>query len=747
MNRFKILFAIAGILIVVFFIASGIYFHTHIKYKKPEVASVNAPVELMVDLRIDSLKIVHLKSSLVDFESSFEADHLTNEKHYSGKKSLAFSPNLEYGATITQAAIDFLPNNIIRKINVSFRLLSDEDFKDNVFVLEAIDSDGKMISWQGEGIPSGKHKWDLVDIEFNVDFKSAFQISHFKTYVWNKNKNTFYIDDLNMEYLGNSRPETFDPPPKISSFYYDMEGPDELENGGTISEDVAHSGKRSSLVSGKNSCSASISKKYSDVVNGTLKLVLASAWIYPTSKNQESTFVFEVRSPDGSFAYWGGKSIADMNLEVNTWHKLNAMFQIPQENYQKFRPDDELHVYMFNNNDTKVYVDDILVSFGDVPAPPGSHCFVEMNSVMNNKYTFDRTHPPYPIRYISLAEIGNHSSSCLIDNESECYGRLNPGENIFAGKFISANSGTDELISINEASIELYQFCKSAGRFVIAGKIQHSFQTITHAVTGDFTGNGKQEIFLITHAGSVLLGFSELPSVHCADNLNGSKMHELWSGEFGNQGKLLSADLTGDHKDELILTDPAGRYRAMTFDGHDWKIIAENNSPFPSLDSTSTQITGLFSRSGTMQLITCFMGEDKIHTAFISLNGNKLKAIDLGIDNVFAPDDQLFRVQTKGKLDEIISFNHSRRFELKKIYPESRQFYISSTIDFRGYDKDQNPKYYEFPKIIPGNFTGSGLEILCILRNCADVDFDGKHCRQFQKIQDLPDKIQLYKFN
>jgi hypothetical protein len=45
------------------------------------------------------------------------------------------------------------------------------------------------------------------------------------------------------------------------------------------------------------------------------------------------------------------------------------------------------------------------------------------------------------------------------------------------------------------------------------------------------------------------------------------------------------------------------------------------------------------------------------------------------------------------------------------------------------------------------NFTVSGLEVLCILRNCADSDFDGNHCKEYKPLSDLPDKIQLYKFN
>ncbi|MBA3704654.1 MAG: hypothetical protein H0W84_01750, partial [Bacteroidetes bacterium] len=58
---------------------------------------------------------------------------------------------------------------------------------------------------------------------------------------------------------------------------------------------------------------------------------------------------------------------------------------------------------------------------------------------------------------------------------------------------------------------------------------------------------------------------------------------------------------------------------------------------------------------------------------------------------------------------------------------------------------DYNPKYYEFVKIIPGNFISSTFSSLLILmQNCGDTDFNGIHCDKIENVPYLPNSTQLY---
>ena len=67
------------------------------------------------------------------------------------------------------------------------------------------------------------------------------------------------------------------------------------------------------------------------------------------------------------------------------------------------------------------------------------------------------------------------------------------------------------------------------------------------------------------------------------------------------------------------------------------------------------------------------------------------------------------------------------------------------TVDFKGYSNDYNPKYYEMVKIIAGNFVSpKQTSLLVMMCNCADKNFDGKHCNTIENLPYLPNSTQLY---
>ena len=128
----------------------------------------------------------------------------------------------------------------------------------------------------------------------------------------------------------------------------------------------------------------------------------------------------------------------------------------------------------------------------------------------------------------------------------------------------------------------------------------------------------------------------------------------------------------------------------------------------------------------------------------------KIKTINENekVNTIFTSEDILYPIRVKGKkYNDILTFKNQWRFELKYITIDSKSFYVSSVVEFNEYAADQNPKYYEFPRLIPGCFTGNETELLCILRNCADNNFDGKHCFSYSSATDLPNTIQLYTFS
>ena len=119
------------------------------------------------------------------------------------------------------------------------------------------------------------------------------------------------------------------------------------------------------------------------------------------------------------------------------------------------------------------------------------------------------------------------------------------------------------------------------------------------------------------------------------------------------------------------------------------------------------------------------------------LDNNKL--IPKSTDVIFIGD------YSGNKKQEILEFNSDWRFDLKLIELNKTEYTTLGAIDFNGYANDYNPKYYEFTKILSGNFvTTNKTSIIIISCNCADANFNGKHCNQLENNPALPNSVSLY---
>jgi hypothetical protein len=106
----------------------------------------------------------------------------------------------------------------------------------------------------------------------------------------------------------------------------------------------------------------------------------------------------------------------------------------------------------------------------------------------------------------------------------------------------------------------------------------------------------------------------------------------------------------------------------------------------------------------------------------------------IGLDTL-KPADQFFGLEGKGRKPLLFRYNRDWRFDLKDIRFNDTTYVIQSAFDFHGYDKDQNPKYYESLKLVPGNFLDSETTSVLVIGHVSKQ-------RQYQAI--LPDFVHLY---
>jgi hypothetical protein len=574
-------------------------------------------------------------------------------------------------------------------------------------------------------------------------------------YAWNKNKSIFYVDDIHIQFRGieqiyNTALITNNI--KQSSFHFDMENDSLLQNTVSLTDELSLSGKYSSVMKGRDQTSVMICKGIESVVNDTLRNLTASVWIYPLTENVNCVLTLEVRSVDDEQIYWSGKSTEKMNLKARQWEKLNSLFNIEPEDYSKFNPDDEICIYLNNKSDATVYADDFDVSFGPTPSRPGNQTIVDMNAREGGVYNYERYHPPYRTSDMQLKNIGNSDSQFLVGSDTIEQACLSPYDILFSGNFSGHSALTDELLSINSKDLSLFHYCENKKRFILDGVISfdknnYPYDNIT---TGDFNGDGKKEILLLSSGTSSMYSISTLSKNSCNDIMKGISLNELWKGKLENKNmKFLTGNYSGNIADELFFAGKNGNIILKGFENGKWKTLLEDTVPGAIFSDSSTSVSIKYLSTDYENIISIYSQNKIIKGQILDFKANKLNRQHMpdesSLYNFFAADDQLFPIRTKDpKKENILSYNARWRFELKNITYDKKGFYIASIPEFTGYTSDQNPKYYEVVRLLPGNFTGGATNILCILRNCADKNFDGRGCKNFESMNELPNRIQVY---
>jgi hypothetical protein len=84
---------------------------------------------------------------------------------------------------------------------------------------------------------------------------------------------------------------------------------------------------------------------------------------------------------------------------------------------------------------------------------------------------------------------------------------------------------------------------------------------------------------------------------------------------------------------------------------------------------------------------------------------------------------------------KIFRYNRDWRFDLKEISFSDSAFRIHSRVDFQGYDRDCNPKYYESLMLVPGHFLGPSVISFLAVGHVAKE-------RNYQAV--LPDFVGLF---
>ena len=190
------------------------------------------------------------------------------------------------------------------------------------------------------------------------------------------------------------------------------------------------------------------------------------------------------------------------------------------------------------------------------------------------------------------------------------------------------------------------------------------------------------------------------------------QFNKLWENTvaadplWNSNNNAYPGDFNSDGKTDILLVDKkTNMWKILNFNGKEWILVSEGKDPKKEwISNKKTNVAG-----------------------------------------IITPDDKLFPGNYTEEKQTFLKLNTEWRFDLKLLEKEDFEYLIIGNVDFKGYPKDYNPKYFEFVKLITGKFLSKEkTSVLIVMCNCADANFNGKKCDQIENLPFLPNSVQLY---
>lgn len=644
---------------------------------------------------------------LVDFETYNNINSnciLSKDRAFSGKHSGISDKNNPYGPSIT-ISIPTNDTTEIENVNVRFWMSPNSSVVDAVWVFTIVDQNNNQLHWDGlpiKGDTFADNNWYSYAHSFNIPKKFINTGLSIKMYLWNKASkvSSIYFDDVSISLKSINYEEGLRT--KLIDF--------ESSNGKKISSKYAKSGFYSTYAKGKDSFSESIIFPLDELEISNLHSISFSFSYLSESKDMDAVFVISICDSTHKDLLWQGVDLSKASFKEKTWETANGNVIIAPEIAKE---ENFLKIYLWNRNDNQVFIDDVYLVIKENDL---SHDTVlpAFNMMKEKKFQPKANHPPYDIKYIYcnsckqkeaivLNKIFTKNSRLLVDRfdkesskDQIFYSTSNDcGLVFFEDANITINNSclsekpngntvfyADEgyLFSclMNTGKINMYRFDKNTEKFELVREI-------------DFQ-NSKNISSVLCNSDNTVSVFENNGDIYTVDEQELVISHSKPINHKRGNVKILKADFFNRNNEVLIIyvDNEDNKYAFLNYDRN----------------SKNWHVSSDYKNSGIQ---TC----DKLD--FIS-------------DYYIIKDDNSGR-------DKLLQFNRNLRFDLKVVNFEFLTYNILYNIDFKGFPAKQNPKYYEYSKIICGDFCGdSKSEIIIFQDNINRVDW-------------LTQKTEIYSFN
>lgn len=644
---------------------------------------------------------------LIDFESFNYINSnavLSKERALSGKNSSLADKNNPYSPAI----IIPIPTNDsteIADVKIKLWINPSSSVINSILVFSIIDQNNNQVYWDGFNIMGDEfqeNNWYSFFNKFVLPDKFVNTGYSIKVYLWNKDESgsPLYIDDICISFKDTEIQEG--PRTKLIDF--------ENLNSKKISSKYAKSGFYSTYAKGKDDFSESILFPMSELDISNIHSISFSFNYLSETKDLDAVFVISICDSLHKDLLWQGVDLSKASFNEKTWETANGSVIIPPEIATK---ENFIKIYLWNRNANQVFVDDVYIVIKENNISNDT-VLPAFNLVKERKYQAKANHPPYDVKYVyckpfqkenanSLNKIFTKNSRILVDkfdsslakdqiffNFSNEYGiALFENSNIVI-KEIGFNTAPDNnavfysnagyLFStvLNGENINMYKYDKIKGKFILFRQV-------------GYKNNGKISSIFYNPDNSVSV-FENDGTITTFDD----KSVKISSTKFINtqngNSKAIKAEFFGETEEILI-------------------IYNENN------------LTKYIFLSYNKQTKTWEKSSNHKNSSVQSYD-----KLDFVSEYFVIKDDN-------SKQNKLLQFNRNSRFDLRVIGFDLMTYNILYNVDFRAYANKQNPKYYEYSKIVCGDFYGdSKSEIVIFQDNINRVDW-------------LTQKTEIYSFN
>ena len=548
--------------------------------------------------------------------------------------------------------------------------------------------------------------------------------------IYDQKYNVFYPKPPVISYIIPASDSTSFP----GVYQYDLEN---VNNNNIVTKEYAFSGKNALKVSGKRNYSPAIQIPFDEQLQKTTEARFG-AWLFfdDSTEDLEGKLEFQIVDRTNKLKFSAASDIKERKSNNRQWFYVcgKAVWK-----NCKVLPEDLVKIYYWNNCRNTVYVDNIQVVFGSQIIKG------EKSLTDNTSHQFQfipvKNQPPYPSIFYKN-EFANNVKNTTVFLPDGKDSLVLVAEDVFCkGRFIRSNNNCEQILVFrNKKPLALLWFDQLKSQFLfikLPSEVIANFPELNIFSAIDVDGDGTEELVACSENKVQSLNVYKIQvQKPYVKSMLLVKVKQLdISAEIIQIEPFCPANKINKN---IVLLDDIGNLHLLHYEKNSMR--SETTKMISEADMKNYKckmVCGHFLNSGASDNLILFYSEKKSGRCFYKIYGleNKFQHFEALVQGAFDnkcdtldPDNSFFKCDINNdKIDELLSFSNGWRFDAKLITFNKEGYVIGSNIDFTGYPKDHNPKYFEKLTMTAGNFIDKNTPAIvtfCGSANKEKVSFD-----------------------